>query len=68
MAGVGQATLKPFKDGAGNTAKVSGAAAQAAFQMASMELADGRDSNWSDPDMGDWQGDSGTLHRFSWSA
>ncbi|MGI9482213.1 MAG: DUF1326 domain-containing protein [Hyphomicrobiales bacterium] len=66
--GIGQATLKPFQDGAGNTATISGTAAQAAFQMDSMELADGRESSWSDPDLGNWQGDSGTLHRFNLSS
>ena len=66
--GIGQATLKPFKDGAGNTATLSGAAAQAAFQIDSMHLADGRDSNWSDPDLGNWTADSATLHKFNWAA
>lgn len=66
--GTGRATLKPFKDGAGNMATLSGAAAQAAFQIDSMNLADGRESSWSDPDMGNWEGDSATLHRFNWAA
>lgn len=66
--GVGQASLKPFQDGAGKQATLSGAAAQAAFQMESMVLADGRDSKWADPDLGSWQGDSGTLHSFKWAA
>ena len=66
--GVGEATYNPFKDGAGKEAILSGAAAQAAFQIDSMVLAHGRGSNWSDPDLGDWQGNSGTLHRFNWAA
>lgn len=66
--GVGNALLKPFQDGAGNSATLSGTAAQAAFQMDSMILANGRDSSWSDPDLGNWQGDSGTLHTFNWTA
>ena len=68
VEGVGEASLKPFQDGAGRQATLSGAAAQAAFQMERMVLADGRDSTWSDPELGSWQGDSGTLHSFSWSA
>ncbi len=68
VSGVGEATLKPFKDGAGNTATLTGAAAQAAFQMDSMHLADGTASSWSDPDLGNWEGDSATLHKFSWAA
>lgn len=66
--GVGEASLKPFRDEAGNKATLSGAAAMAAFQMDSMVLADGSASKFSDPDLGDWQGDSGTLHKFNWAA
>lgn len=66
--GIGAATLNPFKDATGRSTTVSGAAAQGAFQMESMVLAHGRDSSWSDPDLGDWKGDSATLHRFSWAA
>jgi hypothetical protein len=66
--GVGEASLKPFQDGTGKSATLSGAAAQAAFQIDNMILADGRDSSWSDPDLGSWQGDSGTLHKFNWAA
>ena len=40
----------------------------AAFELDSMVLASGKESNWADPDLGNWQGDSGTLHNFSWSA
>ncbi len=66
--GVGEATLQPFQDGAGKSATLSGAAAQAAFQIDSMVLAKGKASSWSDPDLGSWEGDSGTLHRFNWAA
>ena len=38
------------------------------FYVYRMDLASGRDSRWSDPDMHAWIGDSGTLHAFSWSA
>lgn len=68
VAGVGEATVKPFQDGAGNKATLSGAAAMAAFQIDSMQLANGSASSWSDPDLGDWKGDSATLHRFDWAA
>ena len=66
--GVGEATLKPFQDGAGKSATLSGAAAQVAFQIDSMVLAKGTASSWSDPDLGTWEGDSGTLHSFNWAA
>ncbi len=39
----------------------------AAFQLESMDLASSRGSRWSDPELRPWQGDSGTLHVFSWS-
>lgn len=68
IGGIGHASFKPFKDGTGKPATISGAAAQAAFAIDSMILADGRDSDWTDPDIGSWQGDSGTLHQFDWAA
>jgi len=66
--GVGQVLAAPFGDEAGKQATVSGAAAQGAFQITSMVLANGRESSWSDPDIGDWKGNSCTLHRFDWAA
>ena len=66
--GIGEATLKPFQDGAGNMDTLTGAAAQAAFQIDSMRLANGKGSSWSDPDLGSWSGDSASLHDFSWTA
>jgi len=66
--GIGQVLAAPFGDEAGNQATVSGAAAQGAFQIKNMVLANGRESNWSDPDIGDWKGNSCTLHRFDWAA
>lgn len=66
--GVGRASLASFKDAAGNLATLSGAAAQAAFAMDSMVLANGKGGTWSDPDLGSWEADSATLHRFDWAA
>ena len=66
--GIGQVLAVPFGDEAGNQATVSGAAAQGAFQIESMVLANGRESSWSDPDIGDWRGNSCTLHTFDWAA
>src|SRR5688572_1105186 len=65
---VAQVTLTPLKDQAGRPTKVEGAAAQAAFQLASMDLASSKGSRWGDPQLREWQGDSGTLHQFNWSA
>lgn len=66
--GLGQATLRPIKDPMGRPAKVLGAAAQAGFQIDSMDLASSKGSRFSDPEMRAWEGDSGTLHTFNWSA
>lgn len=68
VGSVGRATLKPVKDMAGKPTKVEGAAAQAGFQIASMDLASSKGSRFTDPDMRAWEGDSGTLHQFNWSA
>jgi hypothetical protein len=65
---VAEVTLTPLKDQAGHATRVEGAAAQAAFQLASMQLASSKGSRWSDPKLREWQGDSGTLHQFTWSA
>lgn len=64
---VGRARLRPLEDGAGQRTTIRGAPAQSAFQFETMDLASGSDSHWSDPDLREWRGDSGTLHRFDWS-
>ena len=64
----GQATLTTLRDQSGKPTRMEGAAAQAAFQFASMDLASSKGSSWSDPNLRQWQGDSGTLHQFNWSA
>ena len=33
-----------------------------------MQVASAKGSRWADPDMRSWDGDSGTLHSFDWSA
>jgi hypothetical protein len=68
VGSVGKATLQPLKDQAGRPTKVQGAAAQAGFQIESMDLASSKGSRWADPDLRAWEGDSGTLHSFKWSA
>lgn len=64
----GRVKLQPIKDAAGKATTVAGAAAQAGFQLESMDLASSKGSRWSDADMRPWDGDSGTLHNFKWSA
>src|SRR5262245_20642240 len=64
----GQAKLTPLKDQTGKPTRVEGAAAQAAFQFASMDLASSKGSRWTDPKLRQWDGDSGTLHQFNWTA
>jgi hypothetical protein len=68
VGSIAEARLQPVKDPTGQPTKVAGAAAQAGFQVDSMDLASARGSRWSDPDMRAWEGDSGTLHQFNWSA
>ena len=68
VGNVAEANLIRLKDQAGQPTKVQGAPAQGAFQLASMDLASSKGSRWSDPDLREWNGDSGTLHQFSWSA
>jgi hypothetical protein len=65
---VGQVTLKPLADQEGRPTTVQGTMAQAAFQSASMQLASSRGTRWTDTDLRGWDGDSGTLHTFAWSA
>ena len=64
---VGKATIASFRDQAGKAASVQGTAAQGAFQSASMEIANCKETRWADPDMRAWQGDSATVHRVSWN-
>jgi len=66
--GIGQGTLQPISDGAGHATTVSGAPAQAGLQIESMNLAHSKGSTWADPDLRQWNGDSGTLHRFDWKS
>lgn len=68
VGNIAQATLEPIKDPAGQPTKVQGAAAQAGFQIESMDLASSKGSRFADPDLRAWDGDSGTLHTFAWSA
>jgi hypothetical protein len=68
VGGVGQVKLTPMKDQSGRATKVAGAAAQGAFQLESMDLASSKGSRWTDPKLREWQGDSGTMHQFNWSA
>jgi hypothetical protein len=64
----GKANLTPLKDANGKPTRIEGAAAMAAFQYASMDLASSKGSQWTDPKLRQWQGDSGTLHQFNWTA
>jgi hypothetical protein len=68
VGSVGHVTIQPLQDQAGQPTTVQGAAAQAAFQSASMQLASSQGSRWSDPELRQWEGDSSTLHMFTWSA
>ena len=68
VGAIGKCTLNPMKDPSGHVTSVKGAAAQAGFQIESMDLASSKGSTWRDPDLRSWDGDSGTLHVFDWRA
>ncbi len=65
--GLGQATLEPVTDGAGNPTVISGAMAQAGIHIESMNLAMPRDGHWNDPGLRDWRPADGELYDFNWS-
>lgn len=65
---IGHVRLKLLADPQGRPVSVNGMQAQAAFQSPSMDLASSKGTRWADPDMRAWEGDSGTLHRVSWSS
>ncbi len=65
---VGRATLQPLTDGAGLLTKVSGAMAQTALHIDSMQLASIKESQWSDPGLRSWQAKDGVLCDFNWSS
>jgi hypothetical protein len=64
---VASLTLQAVKDQTGRRTTVQGALAMAAFQLESMDVASSKGSHWTDAEMRPWEGDSGTLHSFSWS-
>lgn len=65
---VGHVESKRMKSETGEAATVRGAAAMGAFQLESMEVARTAGTRWTDPEMRSWEGDSGTVSRFNWSA
>ena len=68
VEGVGLATMQPLSNGAGKQTIVSGAMSQAGLQIDSMNLASSAGSRWSDPAFRPWEGSSGNIHEFDWSA
>ena len=65
---VGEVRSERIKGPQGGPATVQGAAAQVAFQLPSLEVARTVGSRWADPEMRPWEGDSGTVSTFNWSA
>lgn len=63
----GKVVLKRLADEQQRPVSVQGMRAQAAFQSPTMDLASAKGTRWADPDIRPWDGDSGTLHRVSWS-
>lgn len=65
---VGRVKLKVLADPQGQPVSIQGMPAQLAFQSSSMNPASSNGTQWSDPDMRSWEGDSATLHRVSWQS
>ncbi len=65
---VGSATVRPLTDGAGKQTRVSGAMAQTAMHIDSMQLAGIKESQWTDPGLRSWQAQDGVLYDFNWSS
>jgi hypothetical protein len=68
VGNVGQVKSERIKNEAGQPSIVQGAAAMAAFQLETMQVARTSGSRWTDPDMRHWEGDSGVVSQFKWSA
>jgi hypothetical protein len=66
--GMGQAALQPLTNGAGQPTTISGAMAQGAMHIDSMQLAGIKESQFSDPGMRGWQAEDGVLFDFDWSS
>jgi hypothetical protein len=68
VGNVGQLKSERMTNEAGQPATVQGAAAMGAFQPESMQVARTAGTRWPDPEMRSWEGDSGVVSTFSWSA
>lgn len=68
LDGLGEATLEPIKDEAGKPTMISGAPAQAALRIDSMNIARPAENAWTDPDLRRWQAADGVLFDFDWSS
>ncbi|MGH7279102.1 MAG: DUF1326 domain-containing protein [Candidatus Rokuibacteriota bacterium] len=68
VSDLGRVVLRRLNDPAGKPTRIEGAAAQAAFQIGSMDVASSKGSRWADPELRPWEGDSGNLISFSWKS
>ncbi len=64
---VGQVTLQPIKDAAGQQTTVRGAAMATALQLEGLDVASSQGTRWTDPDLQTLEGDSGSMSRFDWT-
>ena len=67
VSGIGNTVLKPLTNGGGQPTVISGAMAQAGLNIDSMQIALPGESQWSDPDLGDWRAADGVMFDISWS-
>jgi len=63
---VGEVKSRELRDGAGKPTTVQGAPAMAIFQLDSMDVAHTAGTRWSDSQMRQWQGSSGTKGAINW--
>ncbi|MCX7623387.1 MAG: DUF1326 domain-containing protein [Thermomicrobium sp.] len=66
VSGAGRLQWAPRHDPGGRATKVEAAEGMAVFAIADGQPAKTAGSQWSDPDLRSWGGDSGMVSRFTW--
>ena len=66
--GIGATTMTRLTDGAGKATMVSGAVAQAAMHIETMNLAHIESSQWSDSGLRGWRAEDAVLYDINWSS
>ena len=66
--GIGATTMTRLTDGAGKATMVSGAVAQAAMHIETMNLAHIESGQWSDSGLRGWRAEDAVLYDINWSS